>query len=133
MGSNHTNSNSHGHSHHHSQSAANNGVDSFFDGQAEHHIMPLQTYYKVGGALFILTFLTIGFHMLRQYMGPFSPFIAFTIAAVKAYLVLAWFMHLKFDVLINRVVFGLGFVFLMLLFAITALDIYSRANIVSPL
>lgn len=129
MGSHHSSSGSHGKGH----GSAPKSVDSFFDGQAEHHITPLDVYLKVGGALFVLTFLTIGFHMLRQYMGPFSPFIAFTIAAVKAYLVLAWFMHLKFDTLLNRVVFGLGFIFLLLLFAITAMDIYSRTNVVSPL
>jgi cytochrome c oxidase subunit IV len=98
-----------------------------------HHITPISVYIKVAGALFLLTFLTIGFHMLRQYMGPVAPFIAFTIAAVKAFLVMAWFMHLKYDVLLNRVIFGAGFIFLMLLFVITALDIYSRPLVESVL
>lgn len=99
----------------------------------EHHIMPLSTYYKVAGALFLLTFLTVGFHALREYMGPFSALIAFSIAAVKAFLVMAWFMHLKYDKLSNKIIFGSGFIFLALLFVICIMDIYTRLNVNSVL
>lgn len=99
----------------------------------EHHIIPLNTFIKVALGLFVLTFLTVGFHSLRQYLGPLAPFIAFSIAAVKAYLVMAWFMHLKYDNVLNRIIFGAGFVFLALLFIITALDFYSRSTINSVL
>lgn len=92
----------------------------------DHHIMPFKTYLKVGGGLFILTFLTVGAHMLRSHFEPFAALIAFTIAAIKAYLVMAYFMHLKYDVKSNRIIFATGFLFLALLFAICALDIYTR-------
>jgi cytochrome c oxidase subunit 4 len=46
---------------------------------------------------------------------------------------MAYFMHLKYDVVLNRVIFGMGFIFLALLFAITAMDIWSRVLVVSPL
>lgn len=120
----------HSHSNH---SVNNNQEDRFFDEEAAPHVTPFNTYMKVGVALFVLTFLTVTFHMLRQYMGPLAPFIAFSIAAVKAYLVLTWFMHLKYDTMMNRVIFGLGFFFLALLFTITAIDIFSRTAVVSPL
>ncbi len=92
----------------------------------EHHIMPFNTYLKVAGGLFLLTFLTVGAHALREHFEPFSAIIAFAIAAVKAYLVMSWFMHLKYDVPSNRIIFATGFIFLALLFAICMLDIYTR-------
>lgn len=92
----------------------------------EHHITPLNVYLKVAGGLFALTFLTIAAHALREHFQPFSAVIAFAIAAVKAYLVMAWFMHLKYDTLSNRIIFATGFFFLALLFAISALDIFTR-------
>ncbi len=99
----------------------------------EHHITPLSTYLKVGGALFLLTFLTVGAHMLREYFHPFSAIIAFTIAAIKAYLVMSWFMHLKYDVPLNRLIFATGFFFLALLFGICMLDILTRISQTSVL
>ena len=95
-------------------------------GHNDHHIMPLTTYLKVAGCLFLLTFLTVGAHALREHFEPFAAIIAFAIAAVKAYLVLAWFMHLKYDVLLNRIIFATGFLFLALLFGICMLDVYTR-------
>jgi len=92
----------------------------------EHHITPLATYLKIGGALFILTFLTVGAHALRQYIQPFSALIAFTIASVKAYLVMAWFMHLKYDKPTNRMIFASGFLFLAVLLIFCVLDIAFR-------
>jgi len=92
----------------------------------EHHITPLSTYLKIGGALFALTFLTIGAHIMREHLQPFSPLIAFAIAGVKAYLVMSWFMHLKYDVPLNRLIFATGFLFLALLFGICTLDIITR-------
>lgn len=98
-----------------------------------HHITPIGVYFKIGALLFGLTFLTIGFHLIHNYLGPFANLIAFAIAGVKAYLVLAWFMHLKYDTLLNRMIFASGFFFLLLLFVISAIDVFSRAEIASPL
>jgi cytochrome c oxidase subunit 4 len=94
----------------------------------EHHITPLETYLKIGGALFLLTFLTVGAHALREHFEPFGALIAFTIAAIKAYLVMAWFMHLKYDVVTNRIIFAAGFIFLAVLFSFSVLDIFTRIS-----
>lgn len=100
---------------------------------SEHHIMPFSTYMKVAGALFALTFLTVGAHALRHYFEPFSAIIAFAIAAVKAYLVMAWFMHLKYDEPMNRIIFATGFIFLLVLFGFSAIDIFTRVTETSVL
>lgn len=91
-----------------------------------HHITPLATYLKVAGALFALTFLTVAAHAIHETLGPVAPLVAFAIAAVKAFLVMSWFMHLKYESVENRVIFGLGFFFLLILFAISITDILSR-------
>lgn len=98
-----------------------------------HHITPFNTYLKVAAALFVLTFMTIGFHSLRAHLGHFAPLIAFAIAAVKAALVMLWFMHLKYEDTMNRIIFASGFFFLLLLFGISILDIYSRITQTSVL
>ncbi|MCM2355031.1 MAG: cytochrome C oxidase subunit IV family protein [Pseudobdellovibrio sp.] len=92
----------------------------------EHHITPFATYIKVAAALFALTFLTVGAHAIHQVLGPAAPLIAFAIAAVKAFLVMAFFMHLKYESMENRIIFSLGFLFLLLLFGISITDILSR-------
>ena len=102
-------------------------------GKHEHHIMPFSTYLKVAAALFALTFLTITAHIFKQHYLPLAPFIAFGIAAVKAFLVMAWFMHLKYDEPSNRIIFSLGFIFLAVLFFFCSIDIFTRVAQVSPL
>lgn len=99
----------------------------------EHHITPFATYIKVAAALFALTFLTVGAHAIHHFLGPVAPLVAFAIAAVKAFLVMAWFMHLKYENLENRIVFSLGFFFLLLLFGISITDILSRQLIAGVL
>ncbi len=80
----------------------------------------------MAGALFALTFLTIIAHIFKQHYLPLAPFIAFGIAAVKAFLVMAWFMHLKYDTPSNRIIFSMGFFFLAVLFFFSVVDIYTR-------
>lgn len=107
--------------------ANNNSHHSDHGSHAEPHVTPFETYLKVGGALFALTFLTIIAHVFKAHYLPLAPFIAFGIAAVKAFLVMAWFMHLKYDEPSNRVIFALGFFFLAVLFTFSVIDIFTRA------
>ncbi len=90
-----------------------------------HHIIPLKVYIAVAVSLFILTFLTVGAHNVIP-SGGFKTAIAFTIATVKAILVIGYFMHLKYDNMINKVVFGSAFFGLAVLFFFCALDIETR-------
>lgn len=99
---------------------------------SQHHVMPLSTYMKVAGALFALTFLTILGHQLFHGTVLSGP-VAFLIAAVKAALVLLYFMHLKYDNMLNRVIFGSGVFFLFLLILFSALDIWTRVGANSTL
>ncbi len=98
----------------------------------EHHIISSKILLNVCIALFALTVLTVltakGIH-LGLLAGP----VAFLIASVKAYLVMAYFMGLKYDDKSNRLIFASGFAFLLLLFFFCALDIFTRIQTTSTL
>ncbi|MFN7905879.1 MAG: cytochrome C oxidase subunit IV family protein [Pseudobdellovibrionaceae bacterium] len=96
-----------------------------------HHVTPFPTYMKVAVALIVLTFLTVGAHQLD--LGVLKAPVAFLIATVKAVLVMGWFMHLKYEGKLNRVIFGSGFFFLVLLFVFCVLDIVTRTFDMSTL
>lgn len=93
-------------------------------GSHSHHIIPFKVYIMTALALFVLTFATVGFHQL--HLGGWAGPVAFLIASIKAALVLLFFMGLKYDNMMNRVIFGTAFFFLALLFVFSALDIWTR-------
>lgn len=97
----------------------------------KHHIIPLKVYLNVAAALYVLTVLTVVFH--QMHLGALAAPVAFLIAAIKAALVMLYFMHLKYDNMMNRVLFGSAFFFLVLLFAFSALDIWTRVKAFSTL
>ncbi|HRO65978.1 MAG TPA: cytochrome C oxidase subunit IV family protein [Pseudobdellovibrionaceae bacterium] len=98
-----------------------------------HHVVEFSILLKTGIALFGLTFLTMFAFWMHHYLGAAGPIVAFLIAGVKAALVMMFFMGLKYDSLMNRFIFALGFFFLLLLFTLSALDIWTRVPLTSTL
>jgi cytochrome c oxidase subunit IV len=92
--------------------------------EGSHHIVPAELLTKILLILFALTILTVA--TAQMHLGPFAGLVAFSIAGVKAYLVMSIFMGLKYEVQSNRIVFALGFFGLAVLFIFCALDIYTR-------
>lgn len=92
----------------------------------QHHITPFRTYMKVFGALITLTVLTV--LASKVNMGPMNTVVAMLIATVKAAIVVIWFMHMKYEDTLNRVVFGLAFFFAFVFYTLTALDVFTRHN-----
>jgi cytochrome c oxidase subunit 4 len=76
--------------------------------------------------LLILTIITVA--VSRIDLGALNMFVAMFVASVKAAIVALWFMHLKYENKLNRVVFASGFFFLLVMFAFSAIDIFSRGN-----
>jgi small subunit ribosomal protein S15 len=74
--------------------------------------------------LLILTVVTVG--ASRIDFGPANMLIAMLIASVKASLVILFFMHVKWDTAINKIVFLSSFLFLSLLFVFTLADQATR-------
>lgn len=91
---------------------------------SEHHLIPLSTYFKVLGALLVLTFLTV--LVSRFDFGPFNTIINIGIASIKASLVLAFFMHLKYDNKLYLVLILTAVFFLIVMYFFSVLDLFTR-------
>lgn len=94
------------------------------DPHAEHHIIPFDVYMKVFGTLIVLTVVTV--LAARVDFGALNAIVAFGIATVKAVLVLAYFMHLKYDNKLNRVIIASGVFFLIVLYFFCTVDEVTR-------
>ncbi len=95
-------------------------------GSGSHHIVPFSVYVKIFLALCVGTVLTVGAHYV--HFGALNDLIAVFIATVKAVLVLSFFMHLKYDGMLNRVIIGSAFFFLIVLYFFSRVDISTRIH-----
>lgn len=98
---------------------------------SSHHVVPAKVFGTILVILLILTVLTVVFHAM--HLGSLAAPIAFIIATTKAVLVMAYFMHLKYDSVVNRVIFGTAFFFVALLFVLCVVDIFTRIPVTSTL
>lgn len=89
-----------------------------------HHVSSSAMFTNVLVVLLFLTIITVG--VSRIDFGSANMLIAMAIASVKASLVIAFFMHLKWDTAINKIVFLSSFLFLSLLFVFTLADLATR-------
>jgi cytochrome c oxidase subunit 4 len=93
---------------------------------SHHHITPFSIYVKVALALYVFTVLTVVAHYFEHTLGVFAAPVALLIATIKAILVMLFFMGLKYENNQNRVIFSMGFFFLVLLYFFSVFDIYTR-------
>ena len=89
------------------------------------HILPVWLYWAVFAALLFLTCLTVW--VAEFDFGTMSTTVALLVAATKASLVLAVFMHLWFDNKFYVLILGSTFLFLSLFILFCVLDEGSRA------
>ena len=79
------------------------------------HIVPYRIQFFVLLALLALTGITVA--VTRLEFGAFNTLIAMLIAGIKAVIVMAWFMHLKYEKsLLPMLMAGVVIVFLLVLF-----------------
>lgn len=90
-----------------------------------HHIVPLKTNLTT---LFILITLTVITVLTAKYvdLGEYNLVLAMFIASVKATVVLGWFMHLKYDGMMNRAIALCGLFFLFLFVGFSYIDLFFR-------
>jgi cytochrome c oxidase subunit IV len=91
-----------------------------------HGHIALATYYKILGLLLVLTVITVA--AAQVDFGAMNTVIAMLIASVKAFFVLAFFMHLKYDNKLYIVCFGTAIFFLVLLYFFCWVDFYTRIS-----
>jgi cytochrome c oxidase subunit 4 len=85
------------------------------------HVMPMKVLLTVGGLLLFLTAVTVWATAIDLGRNG-NLIIAMVIATVKATMVCAYFMHLKYDKPFNAVVFLTSFLFVGLFITILLLD-----------
>ncbi|MCS6837929.1 MAG: cytochrome C oxidase subunit IV family protein [Bdellovibrionaceae bacterium] len=92
-----------------------------------HFIVPKEVLRTTVLTLIFLTVLTV---VTAKFMdlGIFAGTVAFFIAFVKAMLVMMYFMGLKYDAKMNRWIFSMGFIFLVILAFFSVLDIWTRVH-----
>jgi len=97
------------------------------DGAVHVHIGSNQSYVGIFLALIFLTFMTV---KVSYYdFGSANIIIAMLIATMKASLVAAFFMHLRYDKLFNTLAFLGSFLFLAIFILLTYDDLGNRAKI----
>lgn len=89
-----------------------------------HHIVPYKTFIFILLALVSLTFISIGITHIE--LAEYTVAGALFLAIVKSFLVLVYFMHLKFDKPYIRIMVGFVFLLFMAVMIITFLDYYFR-------
>lgn len=99
--------------------------------QHHHFVIPFATYIKVFVTLIGFTILTV--IASRFNFGEWNTVIAFAIATAKALLVMAFFMHLKYDNMMNRVIIASAVFFLIVMYLFIWIDDITRIFQSSPL
>jgi cytochrome c oxidase subunit IV len=92
-----------------------------------HHISSAKFLWGVAITLFILTFITVAVTWIT-IPGPWNIVVAVAIAAVKALIVVAFFMNLWWDEKFNVLLFIMGVAFFLLMIGITLLDTLYRVD-----
>jgi len=92
--------------------------------EEKHHIVPYRVYIIVLLALLALTFASIGITGIE--LGPYTVAGALLFACIKTFLVLTWFMHLKYDKKYIAAMVAFVFLLFFVVIVITFLDYLYR-------
>jgi cytochrome c oxidase subunit 4 len=95
-----------------------------------HHEVSEKTNFVILLALLALTALTVWVAFLD--LGRLNNFVAIGIACLKSFLVMWFFMHVKFATPVVRIAILTGLVFMLILFSITMVDVLSRGLLGVP-
>ena len=103
------------------------------------HVTPVRTYLLVFFALMALTLATVGVahvniaqHLPGQMTDAINDAVAMMIAVTKATLVILFFMHVWHSARLNKIVVWGSFFFLLILFAFSLVDYFTRGWIGVP-
>ena len=97
-----------------------------------HHVVSVKVYMLIFAALLAGTVLTVvvsGYDLDVQILGkivPFNTVVMLCIAAVKAVLVILFFMHVKYSPRLLWIFVAAGFMWLSILILLTMADYASR-------
>jgi cytochrome c oxidase subunit 4 len=92
------------------------------------HILSVGAYLAVWAALMVLLVITVAVSFLN--LGLLGKVVAITIAAIKAGLIVTYFMHLRYSQSLVWVFAGLGFIWFIIMFSIMISDYLARGGII---
>lgn len=95
-------------------------------GSQHSHVIPIAVYLRSFVALMALLVLTIAASHVSLGTGVSSA-LAFTIALIKAVIVVLYFMHVRYGTRLVWVWSAVGFFWLIIMFAITLSDYVFRS------
>lgn len=90
------------------------------DNHSESHIVPYKTYGIILTVLILLTLISVAVTQID--LASLTVFTAVLLATVKSGFVLVYFMHLKFDNLMLKVLVSAVFILIALVMVVTFLD-----------
>jgi cytochrome c oxidase subunit 4 len=90
----------------------------------KHHIVPYKTYFLILLALIILTLSSVGITSIE--LGEYTVAGALLFATIKTFLVLTFFMHLKYDKPYIKLMVAFVFAVFVVTIIITFLDYLYR-------
>jgi len=100
--------------------ASAGGHEGHHDDHGIGHAVPLKVLAGVAAALLVLTVITVVAAQFR--FGPMEVVVAMAIATVKASLVCAYFMHLRYDKPFHAFIFIAALVFVGLFITFALMD-----------
>jgi cytochrome c oxidase subunit IV len=99
-------------------------AEELLEQQGAHHIIPYRTQIYVLLGLLVLTAISVAVTSVQ--LGPLTVTVALVLAASKAFIVLLYFMHLKFDNLLYTILLILTLFAIISIIIITFLDYLFR-------
>jgi cytochrome c oxidase subunit IV len=94
-----------------------------------HPVHGTRTYWIIGAWLFVLTALEIAAYYVEAFLGAAAPPIILVLSAAKFILVVAFFMHLKYD---SRMFTGV-FLFPMALATLVIVSLIVLYHVLHPM
>jgi cytochrome c oxidase subunit IV len=99
-------------------------AEEVLESQGSHHIVPYKSLILVLLSLIVLTILSVAVTSVQ--LGPLTVTVALLLASAKAFIVLIYFMHLKFDNLMYTLLLVFTLFAIISIIIITFLDYLFR-------
>jgi cytochrome c oxidase subunit IV len=93
----------------------------------EHPVVPVKTYILVYLALLFLLVLTLAIAYIE--MAGLNTILAIFVASLKAFLVILYFMHVRYSTILTRVFIISGFLWMAILVGFTLTDYFTRGGL----
>jgi cytochrome c oxidase subunit 4 len=92
----------------------------------EHHVVSFKFNIGIWVGLLLLTVMTVLVSVMGINLVAFSVVTALIIATAKAIVVANYFMHLKYDNPVLKILFGITMVIFLVFIVLTAVDYITR-------